>query len=106
MNWCQTCDSWRHTTPCGRDDCEWDGPSSVPAGTGDTWSPPLRTMPCMSKQKRGYSREFTPKTERRVQIVIDRVPPTLYTAAKAKAKRDGVSIRALVLGWLKEWAQS
>lgn len=55
--------------------------------------------------KRGYSREFTPKTDRRVQMVIDRIPPTLYDAVKAKAKREGVSLRALVLGWLKEWIE-
>jgi predicted HicB family RNase H-like nuclease len=56
--------------------------------------------------KRGYSREFTPKTERRVQLMIDRVPPTLLNAAKAKAKREGVSLRALILGWLKAWIES
>jgi hypothetical protein len=56
----------------------------------------------MSK-KRGYSREFTPRTERRAQLQIDRVPPTLLDAAKAKAKREGVSLRALILGWLKDW---
>ena len=55
--------------------------------------------------KRQYSRDFTPKTERRVQMVIDRIPPTLYDAVKAKAKREGVSLRALVLGWLKEWVE-
>jgi predicted HicB family RNase H-like nuclease len=53
--------------------------------------------------KRGYSREFTPKTERRVQIVIDRVPPTLKDAVDAKAKREGISVRALVLTLLKDW---
>lgn len=56
--------------------------------------------------KRGYSRDFTPKTERRVQFMIDRVPPTLLDAARAKAKREGISLRALVLGWLKEWVDS
>lgn len=56
--------------------------------------------------KRGYSREFTPKTERRVQLMIDRVPPTLLTAAKSKAKREGISLRALILGWLKDWIET
>lgn len=56
--------------------------------------------------KRGYSREFTPKTERRVQLMIDRVPPTLLNAAKAKAKREGISLRALILGWLKDWIET
>lgn len=55
--------------------------------------------------KRGYSRSFTPRTERRVTLTIDRIPPTLLDAAKAKAKRDGISLRALMLGWLKEWTQ-
>ena len=54
--------------------------------------------------KRGYSREFTPKTDRRVQIVIDRVPPMLYEAVKAKCRRDGVSVRAVTLRLLKAWA--
>lgn len=54
-------------------------------------------------KKRSYSREFTPRSDRRVQLVIDRIPPTLYDAVRAKAKRDGVSLRSLVLGWLKEW---
>ena len=55
--------------------------------------------------KRGYSREFTPKTERRVQIVIDRVPPTLKDKAVAKSKREGKSLRALILGWLTDWVE-
>jgi predicted HicB family RNase H-like nuclease len=55
--------------------------------------------------KRGYSREFTPKTARRVQLMIDRVPPTLLEAVKAKAKREGVSLRALILKLLKNWLQ-
>lgn len=57
----------------------------------------------MSTPKRGYSTDFTPRTERRVTLMIDRIPPTLLDAAKAKAKREGVSLRALVLGWLKDW---
>jgi hypothetical protein len=56
-------------------------------------------------KKRAYSRDFTPQTKRRVQLVIDRIPPTLYDAVKAKARREGVSLRALVLGWLKDWSE-
>lgn len=55
--------------------------------------------------KRGYSREFTPRTDRRVQIMVDRVPPTLFDAVKAKAKREGVSLRALILKLLSDWLQ-
>ncbi|MGE3840079.1 MAG: hypothetical protein AB7I50_00685 [Vicinamibacterales bacterium] len=54
-------------------------------------------------KKRGYSREFTPKSDRRCRIELDRIPPTLYDAVVAKAKRDGISLRALILTLLKEW---
>ncbi len=53
--------------------------------------------------KRGYSREFTPQTDRRVRFEVDRIPPTLMEAVKAKAKREGVSLRALTLQLWKEW---
>lgn len=53
--------------------------------------------------KRGYSREFTPQTERRIKFDIDRIPPTLFEAVKAKAKREGVSLRALTLQLWKDW---
>lgn len=53
--------------------------------------------------KRGYSREFTPKTDRRLRFEIDRIPPTLLDAVKAKAKRQGVSLRALTLTLWKRW---
>jgi hypothetical protein len=53
--------------------------------------------------KRGYSREFTPRSDRRIKIEIDRVPPTLADALKAKAKREGISLRALTLTLWKEW---
>jgi hypothetical protein len=56
------------------------------------------------KAKRGYSREFTPQTERRVRFEVDRIPPTLFDAVKAKARREGVSLRALTLRLWKEWA--
>lgn len=57
-----------------------------------------------SMAKRGYSREFTPRTERRVRFEIDRIPPTLMEAVKAKAKREGVSLRTLTLRLWRDWA--
>ena len=53
--------------------------------------------------KRGYSREFTPRTDRRIKREIDRVPPTLDEAVQAKCKREGVSLRALTLRLWKDW---
>jgi len=60
-------------------------------------------LPAMAK--RGYSREFTPRSDRRIKIEIDRVPPTLADALKARAKREGVSIRALTLTLWKQWLE-
>ena len=56
-------------------------------------------------KKRGYSREFTPQTERRVRFEIDRIPPTLYDRVQPKAKQQGVSLRALTLTLWKEWVE-
>lgn len=55
------------------------------------------------KAKRGYSRDFTPSDDKGAQLNISRVPKSLLIQANAKAKREGVSLRALILGWLKEW---
>lgn len=55
--------------------------------------------------KRGYSREFTPKTDRRVRFEVDRIPPTLFDALKARAKREGLSLRALTLRLWKDWSE-
>ena len=54
-------------------------------------------------KKRGYSREFTPKTDRRIKFEIDRVPPTLMEKVRAKAAREGISLRALTLTLWKAW---
>jgi hypothetical protein len=72
----------------------------IPAGRLE---PPLYTR---GMAKRGYSREFTPQTDRRVRFEVDRIPPTLYEAVKAKAKREGISLRALTLRLWKEWVNA
>lgn len=55
------------------------------------------------KTKRGYSRAFPLSTGRRVRFELDRIPPTLYDQVKAKATREGLSLRALTLTLWKEW---
>lgn len=64
------------------------------------------TLAGMAKAKRGYSREFPTTREKRVSFMLDKIPPALWIRVKAKAKREGVSLRALILGWLREWAVS
>jgi len=55
--------------------------------------------------KRGYSREFTPKAETAKSYLLDDIPAALWVKAKAKSKRDGVSIRAALLGFLQKWVE-
>jgi predicted HicB family RNase H-like nuclease len=59
-----------------------------------------------ARRKRGYSRDYTARTERRVQLSLDRVPPTLIEAARVKAHREGLSVRALVLGLLTTYVNT
>jgi hypothetical protein len=53
--------------------------------------------------KRGYSREFRPHGESGKRYLLDAIPAGLWSAVKAKCKREGVSIRALILNLLREW---
>jgi hypothetical protein len=53
--------------------------------------------------KRGYSRDFTPRTETYGRYLLDKVPATLWSDVRAKCKRQGGSVRGLILSLLKEW---
>ncbi len=53
--------------------------------------------------KRGYSRDFTPHGTSGKRYLLDDIPAGLWADVKAKAKRDGVSVRALILRLLTEW---
>lgn len=56
-------------------------------------------------KKRGYSDEFPTTREKRVYFMLDKIPPALWIRVKAKAKREGVSLRTLILCWCKEWIE-
>ena len=53
--------------------------------------------------KRGYSREFKPHGDSGKRYLLDDIPAWLWADVKAKAKRKGVSLRALILGLLRDW---
>lgn len=55
------------------------------------------------RAKRGYSREFTPASEKHGRYLLDKIPADLWRRVRAKAKRDGISVRALILGLLQRW---
>jgi hypothetical protein len=54
-------------------------------------------------KKRGYSRDFTPASEKHGRYLLDKIPAVLWRRVRAKAKREGISLRALILGLLKGW---
>lgn len=54
-------------------------------------------------KKRGYSYDFTPRSERDVHISLRRVPPELHRNFKAKCRREGVSMRYAILSWVRDW---
>ncbi len=56
-------------------------------------------------KKRGYSDEFPTTREKRVYFMLDKIPPALWIRVKAKAKREGVSLRSLILKWCQEWVE-
>lgn len=53
--------------------------------------------------KRGYSRDFKPHGETGKRYLLDEIPAGLWSDVKAKCKRDGISIRAVILKLLTEW---
>lgn len=58
-------------------------------------------------KKRGYSKEFTPRTERRLTLMADRVPATLHkdVLTKVKDQQPPTSVRAVILGLLRKWVR-
>ena len=53
--------------------------------------------------KRGYSRDFKPRGESGRRYLLDKIPAGLWVAVRAKARREGMSQRALILRLLSEW---
>jgi len=52
--------------------------------------------------KRGYSREF-PIPEQGKRYLLDHIPPKFWREVRVKARREGVSLRTLILRLLKGW---
>jgi hypothetical protein len=53
-------------------------------------------------KKRGYSTDFKPRGKAD-RYLLDQIPADLWRTARKKAKAEGVSMRALLLGLLTEW---
>lgn len=57
----------------------------------------------MTTTKRGYSRAFRPHGDSGKRYLLDKIPAGLWADVRTKAKRDGVSVRALILKLLQDW---
>lgn len=55
--------------------------------------------------KRGYSRGFRPHGDTGKRYLLDQIPAGLWAAVRAKATREGISLRALILQLLKQWIE-
>jgi len=53
--------------------------------------------------KRGYSREFKPHGESGKRYLLDEIPAGLWADVRSTCKREGISVRALILRLLTEW---
>ena len=56
-------------------------------------------------KKREWSRAFTPRGAKTVNLNVSGVPPTLRQKFQAKCRRVGKSQRNLLLGWVRNWVE-
>jgi hypothetical protein len=54
-------------------------------------------------KKRGYTYDFTPKSEKHGRYLLDKIPADLWRRVRQKCKREGVSVRATILRLLDDW---
>jgi hypothetical protein len=78
----------------------WDGPPLSPGATTTTATPPRPR-----RRVRGYSRDFALNGKPGTRYLLDSVPLALWTKARAKARREGLSMRALILHLLTDWVE-
>jgi hypothetical protein len=53
--------------------------------------------------KRGYTRAFKARGTTGRRYLLDNVPAGLWTRAQTQAKREGLSMRGLILTLLQQW---
>lgn len=51
----------------------------------------------------GYSRDFTPAPQGHKRYLLDRIPVQFWKDVQAKARREKVSVRSLILSLLDDW---
>ena len=83
-------------------------PDDGPAGIETPGRPFVRLegLQPMARIKRGYSRDFTPHAETGKRYLLDAIPAGLWSAVRARCKREGISVRALILQLLTAWIEA
>lgn len=55
------------------------------------------------RRKRGYSKEFRAHGKTGKQYLLDSIPAGFWADIRKQAAADGLSLRGLILGLLREW---
>lgn len=55
------------------------------------------------RRKRGYSQEFRAHGQTGKRYLIDGIPAGFWANVRKQAAADGLSVRGLILGLLREW---
>ncbi len=55
------------------------------------------------RNTRPYTYDYRPRTESRRTYNLKNIPPTLWAKAEAQARREGISMRALLLQLVEQW---
>lgn len=58
------------------------------------------------KKARGYSTDYPTAVGTGKRYLLDAIPVDLWSKVRTKARREGISIRALILKLVTEWVQA
>ena len=59
-----------------------------------------------ARPTRAYSRDFTPSRGDGHDFKIRRIPDAFWKQVQSKAKREGVSLRGMLLTHLQQWVEA
>ena len=59
----------------------------------------------VAKKARMWSRDFTPRGAKTVNLNVSGIPPTLRQKFRAKCRRIGKSQRNLLFNWIRNWVE-
>jgi hypothetical protein len=57
----------------------------------------------VQRRKRGYSQEFRAHGQSGKRYLLDGIPAGFWAQVRKQAAADGLSLRGLILGLLRDW---